>query len=145
MKRVFADSFYWTALANPRDDFHEEAQSLSKALGPVRIYTTDEVLTEFLTYFSRKGPHFRTKAAELVEAVLSDPNIHVIPQTRDSFLAGLKRYRERPDKQYSLVDCVAMNAMDDEQLEEVLTHDKHFAQEGFVALFQAAVEPSKGN
>jgi len=33
----------------------------------------------------------------------------VIPQSRESFLAGLQRYRA--DKGYSLVDCISMQAM----------------------------------
>jgi predicted nucleic acid-binding protein len=60
----------------------------------------------------------------------------VIPQSRESFLAGLQLYRARPDKGYSLVDCISMQAMRKEGLSEVLTNDRHFEQEGFRALFR---------
>ena len=40
--------------------------------------------------------------------ILASPVIRVIPQSRESFLAGLHLYRSRPDKGYSLVDCISM-------------------------------------
>jgi predicted nucleic acid-binding protein len=60
----------------------------------------------------------------------------VIPQSRESFLAGLRLYRSRPDKGYSLVDCISMQTMHQEGLTEALTNDRHFEQEGFRALFR---------
>jgi predicted nucleic acid-binding protein len=50
--------------------------------------------------------------------------------------AGLQLYRARPDKGYSLVDCISMQAMRREGLTEVLTNDRHFEQKGFRALFR---------
>ncbi len=45
MRRVFADTFYWIDLLNPKDQGYHEALSISKDLGASRITTTDEVLT----------------------------------------------------------------------------------------------------
>ncbi len=45
--------------------------------------------------------------------------------------AGLQLYRDRPDKRYSLTDCISMQTMRREGLTEVLTNDRHFEQEGF--------------
>ena len=57
----------------------------------------------------------------------------MIPQSRSSFLAGLDLYSQRPDKGYSLTDCISMRAAG---ISDVLTNDKHFEQEGFLALFR---------
>jgi len=59
----------------------------------------------------------------------------VVPQTRASFLAGLELYHARPDKGYSLADCISMQTMRRENIVEVLTHERHFQPEGFQALF----------
>jgi predicted nucleic acid-binding protein len=59
-----------------------------------------------------------------------------VPQIRESFLSGLQLYRDRPDKGYSLTDCISMQTMRREELTEVLTNDRHFEQEGFRALFR---------
>jgi predicted nucleic acid-binding protein len=57
-------------------------------------------------------------------------------KSRELFLAGLDLYRARPDKGYSLTDCMSMLIMRREGLAEILTHDRHFEQEGFRALFR---------
>ena len=139
LKKVFADTFYWTALASPKDSWHEEAKNVGKNLGTVLIITSDEVLIEFLTNFGNHGPVLRKKAVDLVRAILANPNIKVIPQTRNSFLEGVNLYENRPDKGYSLTDCISMNTMRSESLTEVLTHDKHFTQEGFLILLNDKV------
>lgn len=71
-----------------------------------------------------------------VEAMLTDPAVRVIAQTHESFAAGLELYRSRPDKGYSLVDCISMQTMRREGIAAVLTGDHHFEQEGFRALFR---------
>lgn len=136
MKTIFADTFYWVALANPRDQWHEKAKTISGKLRPARLATTDEVLVKFLTQLGSVGPALRRKASRLVREVLTDPNVDVIPQSHASFVAGLEFYESRPDKRYSLTDCVSMNTMRSEGLTEALTHDVHFIQEGFRALFR---------
>lgn len=41
-------------------------------------------------------------------AILADPSVTVIPQSRESFLSGLELYRDRSDKGYSLTNCISM-------------------------------------
>src|SRR5437867_7165958 len=65
----FADTFYWIALLFPRDAFHAAVVSFSRTLGSVRLVTTDEVLTEVLSYFAGLGPYWRANVAVLVHAV----------------------------------------------------------------------------
>ena len=45
MTPVFADAYYWFALINPRDQAHQEAQTLSRSLSEPLV-TTTWVLTE---------------------------------------------------------------------------------------------------
>ena len=71
-----------------------------------------------------------------MQAILQDPTVRVIPQSHESFLAGLELYRSRPDKGYSLADCISMLTMRREGLTVALTNDRHFEQEGFRALFR---------
>jgi len=78
----------------------------------------------------------RKQAAKMVRAILENPNVKVIPQTRESFLKGLIFYENRSDKEYSLTDCISMNVMSAESLVEVLTNDHHFEQEGFTFLIK---------
>lgn len=107
----------------------------SRSLPPLAIVTTDEVLTELLT-FCASDKQLRVEAALVVNDVLASTNMRVLPQTRRSFLAGLALYQARPDKGYSLTDCISMESMRRAGLTEVLTNDRHFEQEGFRALFR---------
>ena len=136
MSALFADAFYWIALADFADSAHQRALTLTAKLAASHIVTTDEVLTEYLTFFSTALEPLRREVAESVEGILSSSVIRVIPQSRDSFRSGLQLYRARPDKGYSLVDCISMQTMRKEGLTEVLTNDRHFEQEGFRALFR---------
>ena len=78
----------------------------------------------------------RSLAAGLVERLLREPKVRVVPQSRQYFLSALDLYLARPDKGYSLTDCISMQAMRREGITEALTNDRHFEQEGFRALFR---------
>lgn len=135
MRTVFADTFYWVAMTNPNDAWYDRVMKVNKSLANPFVVTTDEVMDEFLTHFCDKGEFWRTKAVELVHRIHQNPNVRVVPQTRDSFNRGLLLYESRPDKDYSLTDCISMEYMRENGLHEVLTHDHHFQQEGFTLLF----------
>lgn len=137
MKAVFADTAYWLALANPFDHHHAKAVEVSTALGNCRLFTTDAVLTEFLNALADKGPHVRVAAVHTVEAILRNPQVIVVSQSRRTFTRSLTFYKARPDKGYSLTDCWSMLLMRERRLPEALTTDRHFEQEGFVALLRA--------
>ena len=133
--RVFADTFYWLALARPRDSWHAAARRWAAANASTSLVTTDEVLTEFLNALAGTGPAGRAYAAATVHDIRSDSQAVVMPQTRADFDAALALYETRSDKGYSLTDCRSMLALQALGVSEVLTNDHHFTQEGFTVLF----------
>ena len=136
MRRFFVDAFYWIALFNPRDQWHAPVLAFDATLNDAyHLYTTDEVLTEFLAFYSTANATIRTRAVAFVYAILDDEDITVIAQTRAGFLHALDLYAARPDKQYSLTDCHSMQVMRREGFTDVLTNDHHFTQEGFHIIF----------
>ena len=132
MRHVFADTVYWLAIFLPGDEWADAARTAD--ISGASLVTTEEVLSEFLTAVSAHGDHARRLACRLVSEILNDPGIEVVAQSHESFLAGLALYERRPDKQYSLVDCISMNVMRQRGIDEILTHDRHFSQEGFTRL-----------
>lgn len=134
MKRVFADNFFWVARAVPSDQWHEAARRAHADLGRVHLVTPEEVLTEFLTSLSGRGSYWRQRAVTTVILLRTDPALTIVSQTPVSFQRGLELYANRLDKEYSLVDCISMNAMHEEGITEILTNDHHFTQEGFRVL-----------
>jgi len=137
MKVEFADTSYWVALIDAKDQWHEKAAALSRALDANSILTTDEVLTEVLAFFSAYSSRTRQRVFQFVfDLVNNETHVEVIEQSRAYFLAGLALYEGRPDKSYSLVDCISMQLMRAEGLRDVLTSDSHFTQEGFTILLK---------
>lgn len=134
MRRVYADTVYWIALANPLDQWHALAVQAGRTLRGAKIITSEEILTEFLAHFSGRGRTTREGAARHADRVLSNPGISVRPQTHQSFFDGFALFKARPDKEYSLTDCISMRVMRAGGVVEILTHDVHFAQEGFTLL-----------
>jgi predicted nucleic acid-binding protein len=132
-----ADTFYWIALTNPADPYYRDVIARRDEIADARILTTDAVLSEFLTFFAG-DKRLRDRAGRTVQALLEDPDSRVIPESRQTFLAGLELYRARPDKGYSLTDCVSMRTMSREGLTDVLNNDRHFGQEGFRVLFRSS-------
>ena len=145
MRRLFVDTFYLIALAHPRDQWRERVVTLSRSLRDYRLYTVDEVLAEFLTACSASGPRIRQHAVRTVWHALQDRPWMVIPPSRSSLLAALALSEARPDKAYSLTDCLAMQVMRREGRMEVLTNDHHCTQEGFHILFPSPSSPSPFN
>jgi hypothetical protein len=47
---------------------------------------------------------------------------------------GWRLYRERPDKDWGAIDCISFTIIQERNIVEALTGDRHFEQAGFVAL-----------
>ena len=134
MRTVFADTFYLVALLNPKDQWHRRAVEIKNELGAIRLIITEAILIELLNYFCSYGTEMRQAAAKTVRVLLSHPDVEVLLQTPETFLDGLSFYEARFDKGYSLTDCISMYEMKRRAVNEALTHDTHFAQEGFIIL-----------
>jgi predicted nucleic acid-binding protein len=52
------------------------------------------------------------------------------------FKSAVEFYSQRLDKGYSLTDCASMLIMRQKGIQDILTYDKHFLQEGFNALLR---------
>ena len=139
MAAVFVDAVYLIAMARPEDQWRPSAVAARERLEDLSLVTTDEVLTEFLAALAGSGPNLRARASDTVRSLLHSPETRVVPQSRESFILGLERYRRRLDKGYSLQDCVSMNVMESEGITQILTIDHHFEQEGFTVLMKRSI------
>ena len=130
MNLVFADTQLFAGIINPQDQWHESAVLAEANLHDPYYITTESVLTEVLTFFCEYGPRLRLRAVEIIELIFADPNTEVIPISHEIFLEGVDLYKNRPDKSYSLTDCISINICRNRKITEVLSHDRHFSQEG---------------
>ena len=131
MNRVFADSYYFIALLNERDAAHHRAVGFSRNFRG-GVITTRWILAEVADALCRKG--MREGAARFLAVVHTLPSIQVLADSDALFDEGLELYCRRPDKEWSLTDCISFRVMSDMGLAEALTGDRHFEQAGFIAL-----------
>lgn len=132
MTEFFVDSWFYIALLDRFDSHHRRAERLTARLVGSRFVTHDAVFTEVLAYFSATGALQRDKAVRFVRGVLARGI--VVEADRGLFLQSLDLYSSRPDKEYSLVDCMSMVVMQQRGIRHVLTNDRHFSQEGFTVV-----------
>ena len=131
--KVFGDAFFYVALINRNDEHHERVMEWARGFAG-EIVTTQWVLTEVADAFAESHVRRRLKAG--FEELVRDPATHVIEVSPEYFARGLALYDARPDKEWSLTDCISIVVMGDEGLTQALTEDGHFEQAGLVALFK---------
>lgn len=133
MKAVFLDTFFLLAALNPDDGYHEEALGWSEAYdGP--LLTTAWVVTEVADALA--APQHRKVFETFYQALKAEKRVRVLPPETACWERGLRLYLERPDKGWSLTDCISFTVMREEGLTEELTGDRHFEQAGFSALLR---------
>ena len=133
MSPAFADTFYFIAFLNPNDAHHERVREFSRNFRR-RIITTPWVLTEVADALSERAN--RPLAGKLRQLVGTSPFINVLPADDALFQAGFDLFEARPDKEWSLTDCISFVVMERERMTEALTGDHHFEQAGFKALLR---------
>ena len=136
MRVIFAGTVYWIAINNPRDALHRSAVEAPSWLGDHRIVTSEMVLVEVLNSFSGEGSRSRRAVVSLVQRIVDDEDIELVPQTPQLFRTALALYRNRLDKNWSLTDCASFLIMEQRQITEALTHDRHFEQRCYSALLR---------
>jgi len=60
-----------------------------------------------------------------------------VESAHDLWQRGADLYLHRPDKEWSLTDCVSFIVMEERGLTEALAADHHFEQAGFTALLMS--------
>ena len=130
---VFADTFYFLALLSPSDAGHQAVVEYI-ARTSESIVTTAWVLTEVADGLaSTSGRHL---LADFVRELEDDAEVTIVLPDEQLWRRGLDLYAQRPDKEWSLTDCISFVVMQERGVVEALTADHHFEQAGFVALLK---------
>lgn len=134
MPEIFVDTVAWIALVNTRDALYAKAKEVFVNLRRrnYQFITTEFVLLEFANALS--APDFRGKASIFIEGLRKSPDIKIVAASTELFSLGFELYRNRLDKEWSLVDCTSFMLMEEKQIRESFTEDHHFEQAGFVKL-----------
>jgi len=135
---VFLDTSFAIALASERDYYHQEALELAARLqrSSTRLMTTRAIQLEIGNALSRQ--RFRQAGIQLLTSLEEDPNVEIVSLGEDLYRQAFRLYRQRPDKEWGLVDCLSFVVMVERGITAALTSDVHFQQAGFQVLLKGS-------
>ena len=133
MRTVFADTSFYVAALSPGDANRPRAEVVGKAFRG-HVVTTEYVLLEVATFFCAAA--HRGVFLGLLQTLHNDPETTVVPASPDLWQRGVALFAARPDKDWSLTDCISFVVMQERGIMETLTADHHFEQAGFVPLLK---------
>jgi uncharacterized protein len=134
MDKVFLDTSYAIALSVPKDQNHEKAVHIADFLeiDAAKLITTRAIVLEIGNALSAQK--YRQAAVELLESLEEDPDVEIVSITEELYQRGFQLFKDRPDKEWGVIDCISFVVMEDQGISKALTSDKHFQQHGFKAL-----------
>jgi predicted nucleic acid-binding protein len=133
---VFVDTYALIAWLNRNDGAHESVRLYLDAFQG-RLVTTEWVLMEVADALARGEA--RALVIDFLQTVRSDPAYEVVDYEPRVYQTGFELFSSRPDKDWSLTDCISFAVMEERSLTEALTADKHFQQAGYQAVFTGGV------
>jgi predicted nucleic acid-binding protein len=133
MSACFADTYFFIALLFENDEAHAQAQARVAELSG-RPYTSVWVLTEVADALAVPGR--RERFAPFLQFLRASPLVTIVPPDQTLFDRGVVFYDGRPDKSWSLTDCISFVIMQDHGLRDALTGDHRFEQAGFNLLME---------
>ena len=131
---VFLDTGFAIALLSPRDQYHAAALRLAAEIQRqgTKVITSDAVLLEIGAALAKLT--YRLAAIKLMDGLRADPNVEIVPIDSRLFEAAYRLFRERPDKEWSLTDCMSFIIMQERHIFQSLAADEHFKQTGLIPL-----------
>lgn len=134
MNSAFIDTGYLIALETVGDQHHVQAAAHWRDFvrSDVLLVTTSFVLDEVITYFVSRSRH--GKAVEIGQRLMSSPSVRVVHVDEELLTAAFEYLKKRPDKRFSLTDCVSFVLMERLGMKQALAFDAHFEQAGFTRL-----------
>jgi predicted nucleic acid-binding protein len=133
MKPVFADTSYFLAFLGEKDQYHERAVAWTRALGAA-VLTTEYVVIEVGNSLTKNDD--RAVFVDFYRALRQGTRLEVIAASTELQDRGAKLFAERPDKQWSLTDCISFVIMSEREIHEALSADRDFEEAGFRALLR---------
>jgi predicted nucleic acid-binding protein len=78
----------------------------------------------------------RALFCELYQDLAKERRVTIVPAAQDLFEQGIELFAKRPDKEWSLTDCISFIVMQEYELTDAVTADHHFEQAGFRILLE---------
>ena len=111
---LFADAFFFMAVLSKSDLAHARALAYLRPRLSLPLLTTAWVMTEVADGLAQ--PQHRAAVVRLPTKLRENPAVEIIPPDLGLFDRGFDLYTRRPDKGWSLTDCISFVVMTDRGL-----------------------------
>ena len=116
----------WIALVNANDTLHHQSVRLfQQGLNEGRGFVTSSVVLLEVGNWLSPVP-LRRLASGLMERIEHSTRVQVVELTPELYRRGWQLYRERLDKDWGVIDCISFTIMQERNIVEALTGDRHF-------------------
>lgn len=134
LRRVLLDTSYIIALDHTGDAHHLRATQWAAKLAasPISAVLHTGILLEIADGFAKR--HDRQSGVQYLEILTEEEKYELFKVEGSILERAVELYKRRPDKDWSLTDCISFILMGDLGIREALTADVHFQQAGFDCL-----------
>ncbi|MFO7539101.1 MAG: PIN domain-containing protein [Chloroflexota bacterium] len=129
--KLFVDTSAWVALSAKNDKYHRPASTAFAGLKRTRfqLVTTDYILDESLTHLLTHYGHHR--AIAFGRWALNSESIQIYRIDDTIWDEAWQMFQQYDDKEWAFTDCTSFMVMQQQQLYQAFTFDRHFGQAGF--------------
>jgi len=135
---IFVDTSGWGSLVDSSQSYHQDAVKVYKKVteNKKKLITSNYIISELTALLSSPLRIPRLKIIEFIDSLKKSNYVKIIHI--DEYLDNLawELFKNRVDKNWSLVDCSSFVLMRQKDLIEALTNDHHFEQAGFIRLLK---------
>jgi predicted nucleic acid-binding protein len=138
MPDIFADTAGWGHLVDPSQAYHDRAATIYRRVRQEdrKCITTNYILTELVALLIRPLRIPRPKIVAFIEGLKASSHVDIVHVDPTLDAQAWQLFTERPDKEWSLVDCASFVVMQQRGILDAFTTDRHFEQAGFVCLLK---------
>jgi predicted nucleic acid-binding protein len=138
MPDIFADTAGWGHFVDPSQAYHDRAATIYRRVRQEdrKCITTNYILTELVALLISPLRIPRPKIVAFIEGLKASSYVDIVHVDPTLDAQAWQLFTERPDKEWSLVDCASFVVMQQRGILDAFTTDHHFEQAGFVCLLK---------
>ena len=138
MPEIFVDTAGWGHLVDPTQGYHSLAKKIYRGRRGqgYKFVTTNYILGELVALLTSPLRIPRLSVIAFIERLKVSPHVVIVHIDTTLDQQAWQLLAERPDKEWSLVDCSSFVVMQQRGTMEALTTDRNFEQAGYVRLLK---------
>ncbi|MBE9221760.1 type II toxin-antitoxin system VapC family toxin [Cyanobacterium stanieri LEGE 03274] len=138
ISNIFVDTSGWGNLVDSSQNYHQDAVKIYRQIiqNKKKLITTNYIISELSVLLSSPLHIPRVKIIEFINSLKISNHVNIIHV--DEYIDSLAwdLFKNRPDKNWSLVDYSSFILMKEKRLTQALTNDHHFEQAGLIRLLK---------